>query len=119
MPHPAFDHLFSHFLQADPANFECLTNFTLFENYLKYRIWILAFSPIVCPDKSYLSGNTVWPQTSVFQKIDHFWQFSPNQYVNVSRLIHNVEYRKQLENDYLRPQTYWYTLYNNTMCCNR
>ena len=38
MPHPAFDHLFSHFLQADPANFECLTNFTLFENYLKYRI---------------------------------------------------------------------------------
>ena len=54
-----------------------------------------------------------------FKKLTIFDSSPPNQYVNGSRLIHNVEYRKQLENDYLRPQTYWYTLYNNTMCCNR
>ena len=31
-----------------------------------------------CPIKTDLSGNTVWPQTSVFQKLakmDHFWHF--------------------------------------------
>ena len=39
---------------------------------------ILAFSINFCSIKSDLSGNTVWPQTSVFQtlaKIDHFWHF--------------------------------------------
>ena len=52
--------------------------FTLFENYSKCRIWILAFSTKFCPIKVDLSGNTVWPQASVFQnlaKMDHFWHF--------------------------------------------
>ena len=52
--------------------------FTLFENYSKCRIWILAFSTNFCPIKVDLSGNTVWPQASVFQnlaKMDHFWHF--------------------------------------------
>ena len=51
---------------------------TLFENYWKCRFWILAFSTNFCPTKSDLSGNTVWPQASGFQKLakmDHFWHF--------------------------------------------
>ena len=54
---------------------------TLFENYSKCRIWsfgILAFFTNFCPIKTDLSGNTVWPQTSGFQKLvkmDHFWHF--------------------------------------------
>ena len=54
---------------------------TLFENYSKCRIWIfdiLAFSANFCPIKIDLSGNTVWPQASDFQKlakIDFFWHF--------------------------------------------
>ena len=36
------------------------------------------FPPIFCPIKTDLSGNTVWPQASGFQKfakMDHFWHF--------------------------------------------
>ena len=52
--------------------------FTLFENYSKCRIWILAFFTNFCPFKTDLSGNTVWPQASGFQKLakmNHFWHF--------------------------------------------
>ena len=45
---------------------------TLFENYSKCRIWIfliLAFSTNFCRFKTDLSGNTVWPQASGFQKL--------------------------------------------------
>ena len=48
---------------------------TLFENYPKCRIWIiwifliLTFSTIFCPIKTDLSGNTVWPKASNFQKL--------------------------------------------------
>ena len=38
----------------------------------------LAFSTSFCPIKTDLSGNTVWPQASGFQKLakmDHFWHF--------------------------------------------
>ena len=51
---------------------------TLFENYSKRRIWILAFSANFCPIKTDLSGNTNWPQALGFQKLakmDHFWHF--------------------------------------------
>ena len=37
---------------------------------------ILAFSTIFCPIKTDLSGNSVWPQASDFQKLakmNHFW----------------------------------------------
>ena len=40
------------------------------------NFWILAFSTNLCPIKTDLSGNTVWPQASGFQKLvkmDHFW----------------------------------------------
>ena len=53
----------------------------LFEIYSKCRIWIfliLAFSTNFCPIRTDLSGNTVWPQASGFQKlakIDHFCHF--------------------------------------------
>ena len=50
----------------------------MFEKYLKCRIWILTFSTNFCPIKSDLSGNTVWPQSSGFQKLakmDNFWYF--------------------------------------------
>ena len=46
----------------------------MFENYLKFRIWILAFSTNFRPIKIDLSGNTFWPQASGFQKlakVDH------------------------------------------------
>ena len=42
------------------------------------NFWILAFSTNFCPIKGELSGNTVWPQASDFQKlakIYHFWHF--------------------------------------------
>ena len=53
----------------------------LFKNYSKCHIWIfgiLGFSTNFCPIKTVLSGNTVWPQASGFQKLakmDHFWHF--------------------------------------------
>ena len=54
---------------------------TLFENDSKCRIWffgILAFFTNFCRIKIDLSGNTVWPQASSFQKLaqmDQFWHF--------------------------------------------
>ena len=54
---------------------------TLFENYSKCRIWSFEFwhfPPIFVLFKTDLSGNTVWPQASGFQKLakmDHFWHF--------------------------------------------
>ena len=71
---------------------------TLFENYLKCHIWIfdvLTFSTNFCPLKTDLTGNTVWPQASGFQKLakwDHFGNFNEllsKQNVNVAR---NVEW---------------------------
>ena len=41
-------------------------------------VQILAFSTNFCPIKTNLSGNTIWPQASGFQKLakmDHFWHF--------------------------------------------
>ena len=70
--------LFFTFLSNEMNYFYCSTEFTLFENYTKYRIWILAFSTNFCPIKSDLSGNTVWPKASGFPKLanlDHFWPF--------------------------------------------
>ena len=46
-----------------------------------FNFWIWAFSTNFCPIKTDLSGNTVWPQASGFQKIaqmDHFWHFLIN-----------------------------------------
>ena len=43
-----------------------------------FEFLILAFSINFCPIKTDLSGNTVWPQASGFQKLakmDHFWHF--------------------------------------------
>ena len=51
------------------------SNTTLFENCSKYRIWIFFNFGIF---HLFLSGNTVWPQASGFQKLaklDHFWHF--------------------------------------------
>ena len=51
-----------------------------------------------CPIKIDLSGNTVWPQTSGFQKIvkiEHFWHFVwtfGHSKCKVSRLARNVEW---------------------------
>ena len=45
------------------------------------NFWILAFSTNFCPIKTDLSGNTVWPQASGFQKLakmDHFLAFLIN-----------------------------------------
>ena len=42
------------------------------------NFWILAFSTNFCPIKIDLSGNTVWPQASGFQKLAKltiFWHF--------------------------------------------
>ena len=55
-----------------------LKSSTVFENSSKCSIWILAFSTNFCPIKTDLSGNTVWPQASGFQKLakmDHFGHF--------------------------------------------
>ena len=42
--------------------FEKSTQCTLFKNYSKCRIGILAFSTNFCPIKINISDNTVWPQ---------------------------------------------------------
>ena len=42
------------------------------------NVWIWAFSTNCCPIKTDLSGNTVWPQASGFQKVaklDYFRHF--------------------------------------------
>ena len=40
-----------------------------------FNFWILAFSTNFCPIKPDLSGNTVWPQASGFQKTRSFLHF--------------------------------------------
>ena len=45
------------------------------------NLLMLAFSTNLCPNKTDLSGNTVWPQASGFQKLvkmDHFLTFLIN-----------------------------------------
>ena len=45
-------------------------------SHMNFSIW--AFSSIFCSIKGDMSGNTVWPQASGFQKLaklDHFWHF--------------------------------------------
>ena len=57
------------------------------------NFWILAFCTIFCPIKTDLSGNTVWPQASGFQKLakmEHFWHFWLTQNVNVAGFARNV-----------------------------
>ena len=49
---------------------------TLFENYSKF--FSFGISTTFCPIKTDLSGNTIWPQASGFQKLakmDNFWHF--------------------------------------------
>ena len=58
------------------ASISHVLGITLFENYSKCRIWILAFSTNFCPIKDDLSGNTVWPQASVFLKTRQNGPFS-------------------------------------------
>ena len=73
--------------------------FTLFENYSKCRIWyfwILAFSTNFCPIRTVLSGNTVWPQASGFQKLAKltiFWHF-------LSTFVHSKCKRNNVEWDF-------------------
>ena len=43
-----------------------------------YTFWVLAFFTNFCSIESDLSGNTVWPQASGFEKLakmDNFWHF--------------------------------------------
>ena len=52
--------------------------FTLFKNYSKCRIWIVAFSTNFFLIKTHLSGNTFWLQALGFQKLAKlsiFWHF--------------------------------------------
>ena len=70
---------------------------TVFENHKKCRIWILTISINFCPFRNDLSGNTVRPQASGFQKlakIDPFGIFNEllsTQNVNVARFARNVD----------------------------
>ena len=53
-----------------------LENFYAFVSH--FNFFILAFSTNLWPIKTDMSGNTVWPQASGFQKLakmDHFWHF--------------------------------------------
>ena len=55
----------------------------------------LALSTNFCPIKSELSGNTVWPQASGFQKLAKLTIFNEllsTQNVNVARFARNVEW---------------------------
>ena len=65
-------------------------------SYLNFRI--LAFSTNFCPIISDLFGNTVWPQTSGFQKLTKLtifgisYELLSTQNVNVARFARNVEW---------------------------
>ena len=69
-----------------------------FKKLLKCLVWILAFSTNFCPIDIDLSGNTVWPQASVFQKLTKMNIFGlfnillSTQNVNVARFVFNVEW---------------------------
>ena len=73
----------------------------MFEYHSKCRIWvfsILAFFTIFCPIKINLSGNTVWPRNSAFQKLAKltifgiFKELLSTQNVTVARFARKVEY---------------------------
>ena len=76
------------------------TTVTLIQNvwksHLNFRI--LPFSTNFCPIKIDLSGNTVWPQASGFQKLVNltifgiFNELLSTQNVNVARFARNIEY---------------------------
>ena len=76
-----FRHLLETSLDQVSLFFYFLFISTLFENYSKCRIWIFVlwhFSTNFCHIKTDLSGNTVWPQASGFQKLakmDILWHF--------------------------------------------
>ena len=69
---------------------------TVFENHSKMshlNFSILAFSTNFCPMKINLSGNTVWPQASVFlklAKLAHFCLLTLN--INLARFARNVKW---------------------------
>ena len=58
---------------------------------------VLAFSTNFCPTKTDLSGNTVWPQATGFQKLAKltifgiFDELLSTQTVNIARFARNVE----------------------------
>ena len=61
---------------------------------VSFECSILAFSTNFCPFKTDLSGNTVWPQASVFKNLSNFWHFYEllsTQNVNVARFARIVE----------------------------
>ena len=86
---------------------------TLFENYSKCRIWILAFSANFCPIKTDQSGSTVWPQASDFQKLaqmENFWHFFT--------FVHSKCKHRSLRSQYcvrlllhLKKESIWESLY--------
>ena len=60
------------------AKIEKLKSDIFFCKMNHFYIFRMVFSINFGPIKNYLSGNTVWSQASVFQKvanIDHFWHF--------------------------------------------
>ena len=65
--------------------FQSTVHTTMFENCTKCRTTNL------CLIKSDLSGNTVWPQASGFQKLAKTGQLLSTQNVNVARFARNVE----------------------------
>ena len=62
------------------------------ENHSKCRIWILVFFTNFCPIDIDLSGNTVWPQASGFQKVAKMDHFLATPIVKVTRFARNVEW---------------------------
>ena len=74
-------HNFSLTVRGEKLSKSNLIQHILFKNYSKCCIWIfgiLAFSINFCPINADLSGNTVWPQASIFQKLakkEQFWHF--------------------------------------------
>ena len=63
----------------------------MFENSSNFRIWIFEFwhfLPIFVLLKSDLSGNTVWPQSLGFQKLDKTDHFCPLVMCSSLFLVH-------------------------------
>ena len=73
------------------------------------NLWILAFSTNFCPIKTDLSGNTVWPQASCFQKLakmNNFWPFKLT-------FVHSKRNRSSLRSQLLNETFLWFS---NTLC---
>ena len=71
------DFLFFRMIWPAKINYQFAHCFLKYSKMSHLNLWILAFSTNFCPIKTELSGNTVWPQATGFQKLAKMDNFRP------------------------------------------